>query len=150
RVFGPGALIAHHQPPKLPANVKIVVSKQGEAPAQVVVTRDDEKFEGTAENLEKIPDDLRPFVEQMLQGHAAAKAKMQLKAAELQLRNRFAAPAPGLPLGLPAPQVVPLPPAVPPVPAVVEERLKDMDKRLERLQKLLEEVLEAQKADAAK
>ncbi len=52
--------------PDLPANVTIAITKQGDQPAKVVVTRGKEKWEATENNLDAIPAELRPHVEAML------------------------------------------------------------------------------------
>jgi hypothetical protein len=54
-----------HQPP-LPGNLTISVTKQGDQPAKIVVKRDDQKWEVTENELDKLPNDVRPHVERML------------------------------------------------------------------------------------
>jgi PDZ domain-containing protein len=51
---------------KLPGNVKIQIRKQGDKPAEIEVTRDDETWKVNETELDKLPDDLRPHVERML------------------------------------------------------------------------------------
>lgn len=53
---------------RLPENLTIVVTKQGSQPAKVAVSRGDAKWDVTEEQLDKLPDDVRPHVERML-GH---------------------------------------------------------------------------------
>jgi len=52
--------------PDLPNNVTISVTKQGKDPVKIVVTRDNEKWELTEGELDKLPADLRPHVDWML------------------------------------------------------------------------------------
>jgi hypothetical protein len=50
----------------LPPNMSIVVSKEGDQPAKIVVKREDKKWEVTEKELDKLPADVRPHVERML------------------------------------------------------------------------------------
>ncbi len=52
--------------PPLPAGVSVVISKEGDRPAKIVVRRGDQKWEVTEKELDKLPADLRPHVERML------------------------------------------------------------------------------------
>jgi len=63
----PGVVLARPgKLPDLPANVTIAITKQGDQPAKIVVTRGKEKWEATENQLDAIPADLRPHVEAML------------------------------------------------------------------------------------
>ena len=48
--------------------MSIVISKEGDQPAKIVVKRGDEKWEVTEKELDKLPADVRPHVEHMF-GH---------------------------------------------------------------------------------
>jgi membrane-associated protease RseP (regulator of RpoE activity) len=50
----------------LPGNMSVVVTQQGDQPAKIVVKRNNENWEVTEKELDKLPADVRPFVEQML------------------------------------------------------------------------------------
>ena len=50
----------------LPPNMSIVVSKEGDQPARIVVKRGHEKWELTEKELDKLPADVRPHVQRML------------------------------------------------------------------------------------
>ncbi|MDY0167221.1 MAG: PDZ domain-containing protein [Thermoguttaceae bacterium] len=66
--FHPGAILppgAELHPP-LPENLSVTISKKGEEPTKIVVTRDDDVWELTEQELEDLPDDVRPHVERML------------------------------------------------------------------------------------
>lgn len=52
--------------PSLPSNVTITISKEGNQPAKITVTRDKEKWEVTENELDKLPADLRPHVSWMI------------------------------------------------------------------------------------
>jgi len=69
RVFGGPAIVlppGTRLGPPLPGNLSITISKQGNEPAKIVVKRDDEKWELTEKELDKLPPDIRPHVERML------------------------------------------------------------------------------------
>jgi hypothetical protein len=61
---GSGALMQAKT--KLADGTKIEISREGHEPAKVVVTRDKEKWEGTSNDLSKIPENIRPDVERLL------------------------------------------------------------------------------------
>jgi serine protease Do len=50
----------------LPENLSITISKKGEEPTKIVVTRDDDVWELTEQDLRELPDEVRPHVERML------------------------------------------------------------------------------------
>lgn len=64
RFLHPGAILPPVAP--LPPNTTVSVTKKGNEPAKITVTRDNEKWEVTENELGKLPPDLRPHVEQML------------------------------------------------------------------------------------
>ncbi|HEY2883539.1 MAG TPA: PDZ domain-containing protein [Pirellulales bacterium] len=68
----PGILLPRGagQPLQLPKNVSVSVSRQGSQPAKILVSRGDEKWELNEHELDKLPEDLRPFVQGMLGGPA--------------------------------------------------------------------------------
>jgi len=68
RFIRPGALLpkALKVHPPLPGNVGITINKQGGKPTKIVVTKDDQKWEVTEENLDELPEELRPHVKRLL------------------------------------------------------------------------------------
>lgn len=73
RQFGPGVVLGGGRMANLPSGVSVSISKQDNQPAQITVQRGDETWEIVGDDpksLEQLPDDLRPFVEQMLHGPA--------------------------------------------------------------------------------
>ena len=68
RFIRPGALLppAFKVHPPLPGNVGITITKQGDNPTKIVVTKDDQKWEVTEKDLDDLPDELRPHVERLL------------------------------------------------------------------------------------
>jgi hypothetical protein len=64
---GVGMLLPGAGPPgPLPDNVSISISRSGKQPAKISVSRGDEKWDINDQELNKLPDDLRPFAERML------------------------------------------------------------------------------------
>jgi hypothetical protein len=55
-----------HAKATLPDGSKVEIYRHGAEPAKVTVTRDKEKWEGTANDLSKIPEKIRPEVEKLL------------------------------------------------------------------------------------
>ena len=68
RFWHPGAIVPRDMltPAPLPANMSVVISKEGDQPAKIVVRRGDEKWEVTEKEFDKLPADVRPHVERML------------------------------------------------------------------------------------
>ena len=59
------------QPVKLPDNVTVTVECKGKDPAKITVTRGDEKWEVSDQELNKLPDELRSQVERIVLGVGA-------------------------------------------------------------------------------
>ncbi len=126
RVFQPGVIVKDVLIPlrPLPANMSVVISKKGNQPAKIVVRRDDEKWELTEKELGKLPANVRPFVERMLgrgmsgivKSHArvlvAPQGKMQVKPLPHRWDQRL------------------------------ERRFDEMNRRMDRLVKMMEEMME--------
>ena len=68
RFIHPGAIVSNDVlvPAPLPPNMSIGISKEGDQPAKIAVKRGDEKWEVTEKELDKLPADVRPHVERML------------------------------------------------------------------------------------
>lgn len=68
RFVHPGAIVPRDAlvASPLPPNMSVVISKEGDQPAKIVVKRGDEKWETTETDLDKLPADVRPHVERML------------------------------------------------------------------------------------
>ena len=68
RFFHPGAIVSGEamlQSP-LPAELSIVISKEGDQLTKIAVKRGKDKWEVTEKELDKLPADIRPHVERML------------------------------------------------------------------------------------
>jgi len=72
RVFGklnPGVMLpAGGQRIQIPENVTVAIVRQGNKPAKITVNRGDEKWEVAEDELGKLPEDVRPFVQGMVGG----------------------------------------------------------------------------------
>jgi hypothetical protein len=71
RNFGPGVIIGGGGIGNIPDGVSVSIAKEGDKPAHITVKRGEETWEVSGddpESLKKLPEDLRPFVEQMLHG----------------------------------------------------------------------------------
>lgn len=130
RFFHPGAILPPDgaAPPALPGNTTVSISKKGEQPAKITVTRDNEKWEITENELDKLPADLRPHVERMLGRVAAAPGPA----------GRGESPKP--PRAAPPDQ----PGAAPErrIEQRLERQMEQMNQRIEQLQKSIHEMRE--------
>ena len=132
RVVGPGAIVPKDvlvQKP-LPTDLSIVVSRSGDQPAQIKVQRGRQKWELTEKELDKLPADVRPFVEQMLGrgpfglvGNVRAFGSPQEPG-----QNVFYQPLPG-----PGPSD-----------GRIERRLDEMNQRIDKLFQIMEKMAEGQ------
>jgi len=72
RSFGPGVMFGEgHGVSNLPNDISISIQKEDGQPAKVTVKRGKETWEVTGDDeksLKQLPDDVRPYVEQMLHG----------------------------------------------------------------------------------
>jgi hypothetical protein len=152
RFFHPGAILPKDvlvQPP-LPVNMSIVVSKEGDQPAKIVVKRGDDKWEVTEKELDKLPEDVRPYVERML--GRGGPLGMGIIGGALNFVPELATPAlpqtrqfHQVPVPPPhrKPSQVPVPPPLQKPSAGdgrLEKRLDEMNRRMDQLFKSIEEL----------
>lgn len=78
KVVGPGVFAFAQTEDSLPKDLSISVTKQGSEPAKLKVKRDDKTWEGTEDELDKCPEELRPYVERAL-GRNAPNARVHLR-----------------------------------------------------------------------
>ncbi len=64
RFFGPGAEIEEER--SLPANLNISIQRSGDEPARIKVTQGDSSWDISEDEIDQLPDDVRPHVERML------------------------------------------------------------------------------------
>jgi hypothetical protein len=145
RVFGPGTVFNAGPPMKLehmPNGLSVSIQKQDDQPAQITVQRGEETWHVTGDDpgsLEQLPDDVRPFVEQLLAGNGPTRI-----------------PLPAMP-NIEIPNVPNMPNAlVPPAPIApqafdsdaLRQRLEEMEQHLEQMQEQLEKQFgQSHKAD---
>jgi hypothetical protein len=124
--------------PDLPDNVTISITKQGKNPAKIAVTRDNQKWEVSAGDLDKLPPDIRPHVEWMLrhQLHGVVAPRFEGR----------------LPPAASTPPVQPGPKAElrrekrpelrvsPEPPKPIEKQLEELSRRLEEMRKAVDDL----------
>lgn len=140
---------------KLPANVKVKISKEGEKPAEVHVERDGKTWEVDEKSLDKLPADLRGPVQNMLGGGLGAmRLTPALDRVQALRSDTAAAPAvsgvPALPPGVPfRPQAftMPIPPNHPGVEAKLDSILKKLNAMTTESQQRMEQELKRLRAD---
>ena len=83
RFWGPGGILPPDAQPRLPlpGNLSVTITRSGDEPAKIVVKRGNEKWEITEDQLDKLPEDIRPHLERML-GRAAARRAAKPDASE--------------------------------------------------------------------
>jgi hypothetical protein len=115
----------------LPPDMSVVISKEGDKPANVVVKRGDKKWEVGEKQLDKLPADVRPLVEQML-GRGPLGGFGGLRAYEV---------TPGA-LAPPPPGPMQFQPFAAPgsLDERLQKRLDEMDRRIEKLLRAVEEM----------
>jgi hypothetical protein len=119
RFFGPGAVLPPEPPPPLPGNVSITITRQGNQPAKVTVKQGDQKWEVTEEELDKLPEEIRPHVERML-GRVVGGSKDRVFRFDLIPDRGGTQPSASE--------------------GRLEKRLEEMNRRIERLRKSIEEL----------
>ena len=137
RIFGaPGAIVPKGMfaPKPLPTNMNIAGTKEGDQPAKITVHRGNDKWELTEKDLDKLPADIRPYVEQML-GHGLAGS--------MSGGNVFYSPGGMLPMPAPSTGATPgnMQPATLPggVDPQLQKRFDEMNRRMDQLLKMMEE-----------
>jgi hypothetical protein len=83
RHFGPGVIVGGQGMgmAQMPNGVSVSIEKQNDQPTKITVKRGNESWEVTgddAQSLEQLPEDLRPFVQRMLQGVAEEGFNVQM------------------------------------------------------------------------
>jgi len=128
--FGPGAILppgAAVNPP-LPANLSVSITKNGAEPAKIVVKRDNESWELTENDLDELPDDVRPHVERML-GPIGQRGLHHRNMFNFKLEPHW----PGTPeIDV---QLGPLDPR-----GLMKEQIDQMNQRIEQLRKSIDEL----------
>jgi membrane-associated protease RseP (regulator of RpoE activity) len=147
--FNPGLVVGKPGDAKvgdLPKNMSISISKAGDAPAKISVSKDEEKWEITEKELDKLPPEVREHVERMLRpGPWEARAlhvRPRIEFAPHRIVTPYPPAAAGaakvVPPAVAPPVAIPPVPAIPAAPSDVDKRLDEVNARLEQLQKALE------------
>jgi serine protease Do len=129
----------------LPPNLSVVVSKQGEQPAKITVQRGDKTWDLSEKELDQLPADIRPFVDQML-GRTVFGPFAP---------SGIAGAVPGL-AQWPQSRGPEQPPQVQPFPGIgtgdrrLQDRLDEIDRRLERLFRAVDDLREQRKQPEGK
>ena len=81
RMQGPGQLMPHRGEGLggMPSGISVSIQKPADGPAHITVKRGNERWEVVGDDpgsLEQLPDDVRPFVEQLLQGGGGIQIPM--------------------------------------------------------------------------
>ena len=130
RFVHPGTILPGDSPaqPPLPANLKVVIIKEGDKPAKAIVEMGDKKWEVTEKELDKLPENIRPHIARMLGGVPDLGVEMM----EI------------------VPDVVPLPAPRHPRPEMrdrLEKRFDQMHRHMEQLRKSIEELRDRLQAE---
>ena len=126
--FGPGAIVPPDAWPRrpLPGNMSVSINKQGDQPARITVEQGDQKWEVTEEELDKLPEEVRTHVERMLGRVVGGPLDDHLDGFDFDLDGTAPAPQGVRPEG--------------PPPGLLDKRLEEMNRRIERLQKSIEDM----------
>ncbi len=149
RIFHPGAIVPNNvlAAKPLPTNMSVSVSKEGNQPAKISVQRGNDKWELTEKDIDKLPADVRPFVEQMLgRGMVGVVGGMVTPG----MSSGFSTGGGTFQFSSP-PVAVPQPPAVPDNvdQQMIERRFEEMNRRMDQLFKMMEELTEGHQQHAA-
>jgi hypothetical protein len=141
RFFHPGAIVPHDVlvPVPLPMNMSIVISKEGDQLAKIVVKRGDEKWELTEKELDKLPADVRPHVERML-GRGPLGIVGGIRPLDF-LPEGMAPEASGDQFNTPVPGADLF--------DRIEKRFDEMNRRMDRMMKQMDELYEGHAHDKA-
>ena len=131
--------------------MSVAITKEGNEPAKITVQRGNDKWEITEKDLDKLPADVRPFVEQML-GRGMAGVVGGAMSAGISARLEFSGGAKRCTFQFPAPppgmmQTQPFPGG--PNQQMIERRFDEMNRRMDQLFKMMEELSEGHAQPAA-
>lgn len=145
RFFHPGAIVPRDVlvPVPLPANMSVMITKEGDQPAKIVVKRGDEKWELTEKELDKLPADVRPHVERML-GRGPLGIVGGIRSLDFMPEgaspDQFDIPVPGPEIkGMPGGGLL----------ERIEKRFDEMNRRMDKMMKQMDELYEEYPHDKA-
>jgi hypothetical protein len=126
---GPGVLGWNMKitPHKLPKDMSVTITKEGESPAKIVVKQGDKTWETTEDKLKELPEEVRKHVAPMVRPGAGFFTEKVLPPKPMVEGFDFRIDKPGLPG----------------VERRLEKQVDDLQKQLEKLQKAVEELSKA-------
>jgi hypothetical protein len=134
----PGVILPPGAPihPPLPGNMSISVTKTGDKPADIVVRMDDEKWQVTEKDLDKLPAKVQPYVKRMLGMSTGVPWMSKIvpdvvmpALPQMPAMPELSGPTPGEP-GIHLPQMTDLD-------KKIEKRFEEMNRRIEKLRQEL-------------
>ncbi|NMC18864.1 MAG: PDZ domain-containing protein [Thermogutta sp.] len=131
RFFHPGTVMPPWRSPNLPEGMVIAITKSGDEPAKIVVKRGGKTWEATEDELDKLPAEVRPYVERLLSGRGWVERGWELP--------KVLRPTPDGVLKTPLGSL----------PGGESDRLRNAERRLDELQKRLERLERNLKKPAA-
>jgi len=129
RFFHPGWILPRPFPFSLPGNMTIAITKEGDQPAKIKVTKDGEKWEVTEDELDELPEEVRQHVERML------GRPWRIPGGKVEVFDFVPEEWPTLP------RIEVLPKVRPEAP--LEKRLEEMKRELEQLRESIDELRKA-------
>jgi hypothetical protein len=137
RIWGPGTIlppgrkVAPPAYPPMPGGMSVTITKTGDEPAKIVVKHEDQKWEITEDELDKLPPDVRPHVERMLRGITPGRSD-KIQSFDFNLVPDWKQ------WPVPDRKQPPRPDARPDGP--LEKRLEEMNRRIDQLRKSIDEL----------
>lgn len=116
----PGAFMAAGAEAKMPDDLTVQITKEGNKPAKVQVKKRDKSWDTTSDKLDTLPPEIRPHVEHLLNGGGSGLHGGFSPATSRMFQMKLAAPTPGAPIVAPYPprmNTIPALPAAPGTPA---------------------------------
>ena len=129
--IGPGMILPRDGAalPPLPGNMSVTITKEGDAPAKIVVKQNDQTWEATEDKLDELPERICSHVGRML-GHIPPGAPAEDEALKLPPRGSVVPPAPGFG------------PTADRLQGRLEKRLEQMDRRIDQLRESIDQMWE--------
>lgn len=129
RLFHPGQVFDRAERKDWPRDLRISITREADKPLSITVQRGDEKWEITRNELAKLPEQIRPFVERMLAGDGPA----------INLDNDLEVELPDVDLPALPKLDEPASPKLPEVERDVQRKLDEINRQLQQLQRQLRE-----------
>ncbi len=144
RFWHPGTIVPRGAlaPAPWPAGLSIVVRKESDEPARIVVRRGNEKWETTEPELDKLPADVRPHVERML-----GRGPLGMLGGPLTFDFVPDAALPDGEIDAPAPPESMALPRGDRILERIERRFDETNRRIDQLMREMEELHEGQKSE---